>query len=385
MSARLWTTDDKVAFLSNGSNYPGPYRQVKTIQTHFAWVFLRGRYAYKLKKPLRHVAMDYRPRAARKRGCQQELRLNRRLAASVYLAVVPLRSRDGSLRLSGGGKVEDWLVKMHRLRSSQMLDRLLTRRPLSAVELDRLTARLARFFAHARRAPTASQCYAVRLRRVLSANRRALRRAGPSIDQGLVDAVTRAQRDFINRSSELLWSRGARVVEGHGDLRAEHVHIGRPLCVIDCVEFSRELRLLDPAEELACLTLETDRLGHPRLGADLLERYRLVSGDPVDDAVVNFYRSTRALTRAKLCIWHLGDPQFPQARPWIRRACSYVRDADRYTRQARDRLNRGRLGRYGNRPAVQQRRERRTGQDARNRLREQRRNLQHAQLLMRRV
>lgn len=328
------TLEDKVAFLRKASSYPGRVRSVQVIETHFAWVFLTPKHAYKLKKPVRHAAMDYRSVVARRRGCLDEVRLNRRLAPKVYLSVVPLRIRNGLLSLGGEGCIEDWLVKMCRLGSSGMLDRTLSHRTLQNAELDRIVAHLAEFFARAKRSPMSRNAYVRRFRREVSINQKELGRAGSRIRQPLVRAVACNQRTFISKAGQLLGQRGARVVEGHGDLRAEHVWLGPPTCVIDCLEFSRDLRLFDPAEELAFLALEIERLGHPALAANLVQRFRVASGDPVPDAIVSFYLSHRAATRAKLAVWHIGDPQFPDARPWVTRAHSYLRDALRHARRA---------------------------------------------------
>ena len=147
-------------------------------------------------------------------------------------------------------------------------------------------------------------------------------------------AVASEQSAFLSEAGQLLGQRGSRVVEGHGDLRAEHVWLGPPPCVIDCLEFSRDLRLFDRAEELAFLALEIERLGHPTLAAELVRRFRIASGDAVCEAIFSFYLSHRATTRAKLAVWHRGDAQFPDVRPWVARAHSYLRDALRHARRA---------------------------------------------------
>jgi aminoglycoside phosphotransferase family enzyme len=362
---------DKVSALREPKTYPGHVRHVEAIETHFAWVFLAGRYAYKLKKPVRHHAMDYRSIAAREHGCREELRLNRRFAPHVYLAVVPLTVEDHSLVIRGSGEVADWLVRMRRLAASAMLDRVLRRRALQRAELDRLCTALAGFFARSEAAPTGSAEYVARLRREVLANRRAIRNKGVQSCSALADAVSDAQREFIARASGLLAARAARVVEGHGDLRAEHVHLGPPVCIIDCLEFSRELRLLDPVEELAFLGLEVERLGWPELAAKIVSRVCTLRGDAVPEAIVRFYTSHRAATRAKLALWHLGDPQFPDARPWIARARSYLQDSHRHARLAIRLLEDEMLPIGGRRPAVEQRRKRFTGHHARHCLRQQ--------------
>jgi aminoglycoside phosphotransferase family enzyme len=381
--SRPYGLDDKVAALRVPLSYPGGIRRVEAIETHFAWVFLAGRHAYKLKKPVRQAAMDYRSLAAREHGCREELRLNRRFAPQVYLGVVPLTVQGGSLVVGRGGAVVDWLVKMRRLPASGMLDRRLLRRALRRDELDRLCTRLAGFFARAESVPFGEETYIARLRREVLQNRRTLRGARAHGCRALADSAADTQREFITRARHLLEGRAGRVVEGHGDLRAEHVHLGPPVCVIDCLEFSRELRLLDPVEELAFLSLEVERLGWPRLAAEIPRRVCALRGDSVPEAVVSFYTSHRASTRAKLALWHVGDPQFPDARPWIARARSYLEDAHRHAQLAVRLLERDASAAVGGRPAVEQRRERLAGQHAPDRFREQWSDAEDAQSVLR--
>src|SRR5512144_2014808 len=106
----------KVAFLLQPRTYPEAPPRIELVETHMSWVFLTERYAYKLKKPVRHDFLDFSTLAARYRNCLEELRLNRRLAWNVYLDIVPLAvDPAGQVRLEGTGEVIDWLVKMRRL------------------------------------------------------------------------------------------------------------------------------------------------------------------------------------------------------------------------------------------------------------------------------
>lgn len=325
---------EKVAFLSNAANYGEALQRVTVIETHFAWVFLTARHAYKLKKPLRQMHMDYRTLASRKRGCRDELRLNRRLAPAVYLAVVPLSTdRHGILRIGRGARIEDWLVKMRRLPSSGTLDRTLARRALRKNEAAALVTTLTRFFKKAPPSPLRGATYLARLRREVRANQHSLSHLPPRL-QNLSESVASRQLEFITLARDALMERAAHIVEGHGDLRPEHVSLGPPPCIIDCLEFDRRLRLLDPLEELAFLALEIERLGQGACAAQLTQRFQSESGDQACEAVVHFYMSHRATTRAKLSAWHIGDPQFPNPRPWVARAHSYLNDAFRYVQLA---------------------------------------------------
>jgi aminoglycoside phosphotransferase family enzyme len=264
---------EKVEFLRVPSHYPGRVRRVTAMETHFAWVFLTAGFAFKLKKPLRQLPMDYRSLAARERGCRDEVRLNRRLAPRVYLLVVPLvRREEGGLALGGDGEAVDWLVRMRRLPANRMLDQILGQRSPSPREMAQLVTMLARFY---RRAPGVrlDGRYVARLRSVIAENRRVLVGAGAGVDRALADDVAAWQRKFLHRSRDLVEARRPRLVDGHGDLRAEHVCLTRTPCVIDCLEFDARLRQVDPLAEVTALSLDFERAGRSAAAAEFISAF----------------------------------------------------------------------------------------------------------------
>ncbi len=328
------TQQQKLAFLRNAANHSDSPRAVTVIETHFAWIFLSRRFAWKLRKPLRHTAMDYRTLQQRRRGCIAEVRLNQRLAPGVYLGVIPLTmAHSGRLRLGGRGRPVDYLVKMRRLAAASMLDVVLQRRALRGGEVAALLAALGRFFRNARRRPLQDGEYLARLRREHAACLRSLLAYTPELTAVMqrVDLLQRAAHQALRRE---LAARSAHLVDGHGDLRPEHVCLRRRIAVIDCIEFDPELRRLDPLEELAFLALEMERQGHAAMAWSMLQRYRDIHAPAASDALLHFYMSHRALVRARLSAWHIGDPQFPDPLPWRRRTRSYLRDAARHARRA---------------------------------------------------
>ena len=359
---------EELAFLGTASHYPDRSARVSVRETHYSWIFLTEHYAYKLKKPSRHASMDYRRLASRARGCRDELRLNRRLAPTVYVDVVPLsRNRNGKLALGRGRSAVDWLVKMRRLPASRLLDHAIARGALPAADIRAVAGVLTDFFRRARRRPMTGAAYCARLRTRTTHNAHDLRAADLGLNRARVDAVIRAQREFIRRGAGVLAARGARLVDGHGDLRAEHVCLGPPACVIDCLEFDPDLRRLDPVEEFSLLALECARLGRDDLGTAFLQRYRNASQDAFPDALQQFYMSQCAATRAKIAAWHVRDPAYRSRRPWITRANSCLTEALHHARVALRMLERGApsvLRR--DRPAAQQRGKRSVRQHAPN-------------------
>lgn len=373
---------ERLEFLADPRHYPERPRCIELVETHFAWVFLGERYAYKMKKPMRQAGMDYRSLAARRRGCLEELRLNRRLAPTVYLDVVPLsRGAAGALTLGGGGRVVDWLVKMQRLPAARMLDRTIAARTIAPGDLEAVAGLLAGFFRAATRRPMRPAAYRARLSLRARENARQLSAPDLGLDRERIVAVADAQLEFIAGAAALVGARGAQLIDGHGDLRPEHVCLGPPLCVIDCLEFDRDLRRIDPLEELAFLALECARAGAADAGEALLARCAAALPDPAPGAIVHFYASQRALTRAKVVAWQLRDPQYACAVPPQVRATSYLADAERAVQRALAAIRRRRGSLAGGEgPLAQQRRQRLACQQAPHGRAEQRCDGQHAQL-----
>ena len=339
--AARWNRPEVVRFLADPRHYPHHPRSVEIIETHFAWIFLAGERAYKLKKPLHQTSMDYRTLALRHRACRAELALNARLAPSVYRRIVALRRTRGgalTLRAAAAGPIVEWLVQMRRLPAARLMDQAIGAQRVSARDLDQVMTRLGRFFRRARRAPMSDRAYRRQLGGEIRTCARELRAADLALDRARVKEVTDLQLKWLARHGRALSGRGRALRDGHGDLRPEHVFLGAagyPACVIDCLEFDPQLRRLDPAEEMAFLALECARLGAARLGRGLLERYVEGLQDPIPPALWAFYMSRRALVRAQIAAWHLRDPDFSgQSRRWRMRAQSYLDDALRLIRRA---------------------------------------------------
>src|SRR5579864_463263 len=94
--------------------YPHPVGEVQLIETHISWVLLAGEFAYKIKRPVLYPFVDQRAVERRRFLCQEELRLNRRLASAIYLDVVEVRSASGRAHIGAEGEVIEYAVRMHR-------------------------------------------------------------------------------------------------------------------------------------------------------------------------------------------------------------------------------------------------------------------------------
>jgi aminoglycoside phosphotransferase family enzyme len=325
--------EDKVAALRSPLAYDEWPKTISAIETHFAWVFLTDDHAFKLKKPVCTAYLDLSTVSARRFNCSEEFRLNQRLAPGVYLDVVPLTmDTEGAFRVGGGGVVVDWLVKMRRLPAALMLDCAMAADRVPVEQLAAVGRMLARFYRVQQCMGFDPRDYVARIRSQMEQDRSDLLAPELNITVALVESVAAAQASACDKAEPELMLRAQqrRIVEGHGDLRPEHICLTDPPCIIDSLEFSLDLRTLDPGEELAFLSVECERLGDVSPAERVLTDYRTESNDPITSQLLDFYRSRRATVRAKLVAWHLRDPAFSERADWRAQAEGYLQLARLY-------------------------------------------------------
>jgi aminoglycoside phosphotransferase family enzyme len=183
-------------------------------------------------------------------------------------------------------------------------------------------------------------------RRDLSYNRHLLLDPRLHMPCGLVRRIDRVQRRFLSLRHGALERRvrHRKIIDGHGDLRPEHIWLGDPVKIIDCLEFNPRLRAVDPADELAFLSLECERLGAAWAGEHIRRRVTHVLRDgPIEELFI-FYRCHRATMRARLAVAHLLEPDPRTPEKWPRLARTYLTiaaaDAARLERSLRTRGDR---------------------------------------------
>ncbi len=323
---------DKVAFLSDAAGLAG---EVQRRETHMSWIFLAGDTVYKLKKPVRFPYLDFSTLARREAACRAEFTLNRRLANGIYVDVVPLSQTPQGLSLSGDGEVIDWLVKMRRLDEDGTLEHAILAGSVDRWQVDRLATTLIDFYRHARRVFIAPPLHLADWQDALADNRKVLLDPRLHLPCGLIGWIDAAQRRFLAVRGDLLAQRcrDRMIVDAHGDLRPEHIWLGDPVRIIDCLEFNARLRAIDPFDEIAFLSLECERLGAAWVGRHLWRRMRAALRRVAPEELFLFYRSYRATLRARLAIAHLLEPNPRTPEKWPRLAARYLRlaqiDAER--------------------------------------------------------
>lgn len=301
--------DPLVAALLDPAAYDHPVAEVQLIETHISWIFLTGVYAYKVKKPVDLGFVNFSTPALRRDSCQEELRLNRRLAPDLYLAVRNLHGPRERAHFGAGGPVIEAAVQMRQFAQQDLLPLALARGAIAAGAIERLADDLARFHALAARASADAPwgSFEALLEPAL-ANLRTLAQLGQAPADG--PALERWSRQQLEQLRPLLAARraGGAIRECHGDLHLGNLTLyqGRIL-VFDCLEFSPALRWIDPISDLAFLVMDLRQRGYGTLALRLLNRWLDAGGDYGGLPLLPWYDTYRALVRAKVTALRLSQ------------------------------------------------------------------------------
>jgi len=296
--------------LSSPDAYPHDPERIEFTQTHISLIALAPPRVYKIKKPVSLAFLDFSTLERRRHFCEEEVRLNRRLAPNTYEDVVPLVRTDDGLRVEGNpdssrSEVVEVAVKMRYLEPSQFLDARLARGAASETDIDRLVRTLCAFYRSRPSSPEVAEAGRIgRLRAVTEENfEEAEGQVGALLSRPAHEALQFFANRFYDQYAPLLHQRraGGFIVEGHGDLRLEHVHVtDERVAIFDCIEFNEEFRYLDVANDVAFLAMDLDVHGHRGLSRRFVDRMAKGLGDSDLPQLIDFYKSQRAQVRGKV-------------------------------------------------------------------------------------
>lgn len=326
--------------LQRPAAYPHPVDEIQCFETHISWVLLTGPYAYKIKKPVDFGFLDYSTLARRKHFCEEELRLNARLAPSLYLQVVAINGSPDRPRIDGPGETLEYAVKMRQFDNTQRFDRLLAAGRLDAEHLRETAQVLARFHAEIAvagadtpygEAATVYQPMAENFTQLREFAAELFAQAAPNDILDTVQNWTQSSLATLQPSLAQRKQHG-HIRECHGDLHTGNIILyqGR-VTPFDGIEFNDRLRWIDTMSELAFLLMDLDDHARHDLAQHLLNAYLEISGDYHGLSVLRFYQCYRAMVRAKVAA--LRGAQEPTLRKETdAELVNYLRLAACYTR-----------------------------------------------------
>jgi aminoglycoside phosphotransferase family enzyme/predicted kinase len=326
--------DPLIKALHDPAAYPHPTEAITLVETHISWVLLTGPYAYKIKKPVSLGFVDFSTLERRTSFCQEELRLNQRLAPEIYLEVVEIHGPRQHANLRGMGPVIEVAVRMRQFDQAGLLPTVLAAGTPIGEPLERFAQRLAAF--HGAAAVAATKGPFGTPQAVIApalANLEVLRRLHPNqellshLEEWTVLEAHRLEADF-SRRLEL-----GRVREGHGDLHLGNLVLHQGEVVgFDCLEFNAGLRWIDVLSDVAFLCMDLQRHGEPVLAGRVLNHWLIGCGDYGALATWPWYLTYRALVRGKvlaLRMEQLGDDNAAEREALQRQLRSYLQQAQR--------------------------------------------------------
>jgi len=296
-----------IAALLQPACYPHPVTTVTHLQTHISHILLAGDYAYKIKKPVNLGFLDFTSLARRRYYCEEELRLNRRLAPELYLACLPIGGDSHHPRLGDPTDAPiEYAVQMRRFAQEALLDRVLDAGGLQPRHLDALARRLAAFH---RSVPAAAPSTPFGLPdRVLQPMLDDFTHVRPRLsDPAELEQLATVERWTLAASEQLrpqLLERkaGGWIRECHGDLHLGNMVLSEDgqITIFDCIEFNDPFRWIDVISDLAFLIMDLRFRGAGDLAQRALNVYLEYSGDFAGVALLDYYQVYRAMVRAKV-------------------------------------------------------------------------------------
>ena len=296
-----------IAGLLRPEAYPHAAPAPRLIETHISWVILAGDYAYKLKKPVDFGFLDFSSLDKRRYCCEEEIRLNGRLAPDIYLEVVPVTGSLDAPRIAGDGAVLEWAVKMRAFPADATLDREAV---ITPAQIDAIAERIAAFHGEIAVAPEdADYGQPAQVMAPVEANFTQLREflpafadAAPTVAKQLdaLRAWTRAEETRLAMHFAARRATGF-IRECHGDLHLGNIAwVDQAPLIFDGIEFNPALRYIDVVSEIAFLAMDLTHRGLEPLAWRFIDRYLQHTGDYAGLAALRYYQVYRALVRAKV-------------------------------------------------------------------------------------
>lgn len=300
-------SSELIRFLGQTSSYPHEPDYVKHIQTHASHVFIVPPYVYKIKKPVDFGFLNFSTLEKRQYFCTREIELNRRLCADIYLGVVPIRRSNGRFTLDGAenDNVIEYAVHMKKLSEEYLLSERVKNQSLTIHHLDRVADKLASFYRNQTPTPEVLEWGATK--KIRTNTDENFQQTRPFVEQTLsrpvFEAICHYTDGYLEHHAPVFQRRimEQRIVDGHGDLHLEHIHVSPDnVCIYDCIEFNNRFRYQDTACDLAYLAMDLDNNDLWELSRHFTERMSQKLEDPDLNRIITFYKCYRAYVKGKI-------------------------------------------------------------------------------------
>lgn len=291
--------------LLDPGRYPHEADRVLHLETHISHVLLSGNFAYKIKKPIDLGFLDFSTLERRHACCEEELRLNRRLAPDYYLNTLAITGTPEAPVIGGPRESAiEFAVQMRRFPQDRLMDRRLADGLVTPEDLDPLADDIASFHQRIDRSPPEGLGTPEAMHRAAREN---FLQLAPRVKNRKQIAILHDIERWTEESYEdvrpILAHRAAEgwVRDCHGDLHLGNIALldEGPL-IFDCVEFAPALRWMDVQCEVAFLVMDLISHGRSDFAWRFMNRYLERTGDYAGLAAFQYFLAYRAMVRAKV-------------------------------------------------------------------------------------
>jgi uncharacterized protein len=321
--------------------YPHPVAEIQLIETHISWVILTGNYVYKIKKAVNFGFLDFSTLEKRFFYCQEEVRLNQRLAKDWYLGVVPISGHPENPKIAGAGQAIEYAVKMAQFPSALTLRELAEKDQLKVSEIDQIAEIIADFHGSVEKAEVQSPYgESQEIRHWCSENFIHIRPLLENKDQlSQLDGIEAWLKDEWTAKAAFMQQRKQQgfVREGHGDLHLGNMSlINGKVVLFDCIEFNPMLRWIDVISEVAFLFMDLLHLNYYDYAFRFINRYLQETGDYEGLVLLRYYLVYRALVRAKVVLLRIKqNPDNETSQQILNDYRAYAGLAEQFTKKSR--------------------------------------------------
>ncbi len=284
--------------------YPHDVKEIRHIQTYISHVFLTGKFAYKIKKPVDYGYLDFTTLEKRKKFCERELELNRLLSPKMYLGVVAITDDGGEIKIEGNGDTIEYAVKMLELPQDKMMSELLSKNVVTKEHMGQIAKIVVDFHKKAEVSVFENKYgYIKSLEFNWKENfEQALSARATMVDAGGFDLIKENIEKFMQEKKELFKKRidDKKIRRCHGDMHAGNIFLDEDVFIFDCIEFNERFVQYDVIADVAFFSMDLDMRERHDLAEEFVRKYVELSGDNELLQLLEFYKCYYAYVRFKI-------------------------------------------------------------------------------------
>ncbi len=274
----------------------------KLVQTHTSWVILLEDLVFKIKKPVNFGFLDYSTLEKRLHYCRREIELNKRLCNDIYIGVVAISDKDGNWILEDDSNPVEYAVKMKRIDDNKLLSSLIDKNEVSEKDIKEVAEVVANFHLSTDKRPEFGKMEVMKFNTDEN-----FEQVAPFIDKTISKEdfifIKDKTEGFYKKNEKLFEKRisEGKIVDGHGDIRLEHVaFLDGGVCIFDCIEFNERFRCGDMVNDMCFLSMELDFKGRRDLSEIYEKEYLNITNDEDFYTMLPFFKTYRAFVRGKV-------------------------------------------------------------------------------------